>query len=166
MATFIPTPLYEQIVGLMPIPCVDIAVQDSRGRVLLVRRRNEPARGLWWFPGGRVHHGEQRCQAARRKLQEECGLEPNSLDEIGTYDAILPADTMASVAHHAITTLFRARVTGEDVVLDDQSAAACWLTPDAWMEGGLHPLVKEMMLAAVTRVELPAPEVSGEDTRD
>ena len=70
----VPEPLYQQIWPIMPIACVDVVAHDGDGRVLLLCRAEEPAKGQWWFPGGRVHHMETRADAAARKLKEECSL--------------------------------------------------------------------------------------------
>lgn len=42
-------------------------------------RENQPEQGKWWFPGGRIHFGESRLDAARRKVKEECGLDVSDL---------------------------------------------------------------------------------------
>jgi len=42
--------------------------------LLLVRRANEPGRGLWSVPGGRVEPGEDERAAVVRELAEETGL--------------------------------------------------------------------------------------------
>lgn len=47
---------------------------DPDGRLLLVRRANEPGRGLWSVPGGRVEDGEDDHTAVVRELAEETGL--------------------------------------------------------------------------------------------
>ena len=44
--------LYDEIRRRMPIPSVDI-LPVYEGRLLLLRRVNEPGRGLWWTPGCR-----------------------------------------------------------------------------------------------------------------
>ncbi|MGD8603711.1 MAG: NUDIX hydrolase [Anaerolineales bacterium] len=44
------------------------------GRVLLVRRVNEPARGQWTLPAGFVDAGEDPAAAAERECLEETGL--------------------------------------------------------------------------------------------
>lgn len=49
-------------------------VLDAAGRLLLVRRANEPGRGLWSVPGGRVEPGETDRDALVRELAEETGL--------------------------------------------------------------------------------------------
>jgi ADP-ribose pyrophosphatase YjhB (NUDIX family) len=44
------------------------------GRVLLLKRGNEPAVGKWTFPGGFVEFGERAIDAAVRETSEEVGL--------------------------------------------------------------------------------------------
>lgn len=57
------------------IRCVGAVVHDAAGRLLLVRRANEPGRGQWSLPGGRVEPGESDASAVARELREETGLE-------------------------------------------------------------------------------------------
>ncbi|MEU5265719.1 NUDIX domain-containing protein [Amycolatopsis sp. NPDC021455] len=66
------------------IRCVGGIAFDSRGRLLLIRRRNDPGSGLWSLPGGRVEPGESDAMAVVRELREETGLDviPGTL--IGT----------------------------------------------------------------------------------
>ena len=139
----IPEDLYSQIRRVMPIPCVDLVVSDESGCVLLIKRKNEPARGQWWFPGGRVHYKETREAAAVRKLREECGLEAMRIEEIGTYDVILDIPS-PGWSRHGITTLFRMCVRGRGTLrLDDQSATADWRLPQEWKSECLHPFVSK-----------------------
>lgn len=50
-------------------------IVEQDGSVLLVRRVNEPMRGLWSFPAGFVDAYEDPLEAARRECLEETGLE-------------------------------------------------------------------------------------------
>ena len=66
---FIPDPLYDKIVKYMPIPSVEaIIVRD--GKLLFLRRKNSPAKGQWWFPGGRIRRGESIEEALLRDVKE------------------------------------------------------------------------------------------------
>lgn len=143
----IPESLYRQICGVLPIACVDLLITDSRGLVLLTMRRNEPAAGQWWFPGGRVFYKETREAAALRKLREECSLEPTGcLRAIGTYDLIFN-NLPPHVASHGITTLFHLQVGDRtDFKLDSQSLKAQWRECGAWMQEELHPFVRNALL--------------------
>jgi len=136
--------LYDKILQVMPIPCVDLLVFDKSGRVLLLLRKNEPAAGQWWFPGGRVLFGELRCDAAKRKLEEECGVFSTQFQEIGTFDVLFNVAPNESV--HSITTLFKVLVENECTVrLDQQSCDACWLSPQEWLGRELHPVIRKQL---------------------
>ena len=134
----IPEQLYKKIIKVMPVPCVDLLITNTQGKVLLVKRKNEPAKGQWWFPGGRVYFGETRQAAAIRKLKEECGLVAEDVTEIGTYDVILDIPNMKGLSH-GITTLFSVDV-GENppLVLDPQNLEAEWRTSKDWLQETLH----------------------------
>lgn len=127
----------------MPIPCVDLVVEDEKGMILLIKRNNEPVKGEWWFPGGRVHLLETREQAAVRKLKEECGFEAFQIKEMGTDDVILDMPGEAN-PRHGISTLFHIIVRKQgDVILDAQSHDSDWRMPDEWLSESLHLFVKQ-----------------------
>jgi len=70
----IPQKLYDKILETMPISCVDVVIV-SDGKFLVVKRKDEPAKGEWWLPGGRVIKGETLKGCAHRKALEEVGLD-------------------------------------------------------------------------------------------
>jgi ADP-ribose pyrophosphatase YjhB (NUDIX family) len=71
----------------MPSVCVGAVAIDD-GRLLLVRRRNEPGRGSWSVPGGRVDPGETVQEAVVRELLEETGVEGVCTGLIGVAERI------------------------------------------------------------------------------
>jgi colanic acid biosynthesis protein WcaH len=120
---------------------VDIVVRDN-DRVLLLRRTQDPCRGSWWFPGGRVHFGELRGAAVARKLAEECNLDAVDIVEAGTFDLILDQPSLGW-ASHAVTTVFEVRVADPRALrTDPQSSAAEWRTAAEWRSEPLHDFVR------------------------
>jgi 8-oxo-dGTP diphosphatase len=74
----------------MPLPktpalTVDGVIFDREGRVLLVRRKNEPFAGSFALPGGFVEIGETVETACRREVREEVGVEMGDLTLVGVY---------------------------------------------------------------------------------
>lgn len=116
--------LYPQIIKAIPIPCVELVIQNTSGEVLLIKRKNKPAKSEWWFPGGRVHFRETRAEAVKRKLWEECKLFAVKTEELGTFDLILKGN----IPTHAVTKVFQIIVNNINVKLDSQSKSLEWLT--------------------------------------
>ena len=63
----------------------DCVVCDIEGRVLLIRRKNEPFKGAYALPGGFVDIGETVEAACRREVLEETGIEVDRLHLVGVY---------------------------------------------------------------------------------
>jgi colanic acid biosynthesis protein WcaH len=141
----IPDDLYARIRRSMPIPCVDLLVKYREDRVLFLKRRNPPAEGEWWFPGGRVHLYELRVDAAKRKLREECGIEADPCGELGTFDLFFCNDQMATTHHHTITTVYEFHIDIAEVKLDAQSTAYRWMTTRECLSEIRHPFLRHIL---------------------
>src|SRR5437667_34281 len=68
-------PACNHIVYLNPLLAVGVIAERADGRVALVRRGEEPGRGLWGLPAGFMEIDESTEEAARRECLEETGLE-------------------------------------------------------------------------------------------
>jgi ADP-ribose pyrophosphatase YjhB (NUDIX family) len=62
-----------------------VIAEDREGRVLLVRRAKEPARGRLGVPGGFVDIGETAESSARREAREETGIDVEGLIFLGSW---------------------------------------------------------------------------------
>ena len=67
--------LYDKIREVLPTVCVDLLVTNEQKQYLLAKRTEKPAKGSWWFPGGRIHKGETWQECAKRKGKEELGID-------------------------------------------------------------------------------------------
>ena len=57
----------------VPICCVG-AVLVRNQKILLIQRKNSPAKNLWSIPGGRLNQGESWQAAVEREVREETAL--------------------------------------------------------------------------------------------
>jgi len=73
-----PPPLPEreflEVIERAPLVSIDLLVSDPGGRVLLGLRRNAPARGSWFVPGGIIRKNERLDAAYARIAQAELGI--------------------------------------------------------------------------------------------
>lgn len=66
-------------VGALPLVSVDLVVVNAMGQLLLGQRRNAPARGWWFTPGGRVRKNEAFASCMQRVAASELGLQADYL---------------------------------------------------------------------------------------
>ncbi len=64
-------------VKMLPIPSVGVGgvLFNNHRQVLLIKRNQAPAKGLWSIPGGRLEPGESLVEACRREFYEETNLD-------------------------------------------------------------------------------------------
>lgn len=72
-AARLPRHEFLEVVERAPLVSIDLIVRDSAGRVLLGLRRNMPARGWWFVPGGCVRKNETLDIAFERITLDELG---------------------------------------------------------------------------------------------
>lgn len=90
---------FMEVVDRAPLVSIDLVLRDANGQVLLGRRRNAPACGTWFFPGGRIKKGQSLGKAFSRICRSEADLKA-SLEEarfLGVYDHWYPNDNAAGL---------------------------------------------------------------------
>jgi 8-oxo-dGTP diphosphatase len=109
------------------VPCVGAVVLDTEGRLLLVRRGHEPAKGRWSVPGGRVEAGESDAQATAREVLEETGLVVEVGDLVGSVERPAPGGATFAIRDYrcrlAAGTVPAAARAGDD------ADAVGWFSP-------------------------------------
>ncbi len=129
---------YNRIREAVPIVSVDIMAVYS-GDVLLVKRKNIPAKGLWWFPGGGIRKWESPQMTVKRELSEETGLAVSQMKFVMVMDSPFPRDNL-----HCVALVFTADVSTDRVILDEESSNYKWLNlEDSKGRLELHPYVQK-----------------------
>lgn len=108
------------------MPCVGGIVVDGDGRLLLVERGTEPARGRWSVPGGRVEPGEDDAAATAREVLEETGLRVAVGPLAGTVERDAPDGSVYVIHDYRCTPVDDADPGA--VRAGDDAAAVGWFT--------------------------------------
>jgi colanic acid biosynthesis protein WcaH len=140
----IPEETFATCLQYLPQVCVDLVVEINGG-VVLGRRTNEPAKGEWFWPGGRIYKGEALDDAAHRVAREELGVEPDKIEGLGVSEHCWERTSVAGVdERHTVPIVYR--VTGpeslDSLALDDQHDEYRILRE---LESGLHRYVEEYL---------------------
>ncbi|AOW80033.1 GDP-mannose mannosyl hydrolase [Halodesulfurarchaeum formicicum] len=118
----IPDEDWATIVSNVPIVSVDLIIRTDDG-VVLGRRQNEPAKGEWFVPGGRVKKNETLRKAVHRVAREELGIEVEIIESLGVYEHIYNAsDVKDAGGKHYLANGFVVRSPQENFTLNDQHA--------------------------------------------
>lgn len=104
------------------------AIVFNNGHVLLVRRGQAPAEGLWAVPGGSVKLGETLQAAAEREIREETGLRIRAREPVYTFESIVRDDDGGIRFHYVIIDLAAEYIDGEPKPGDD-ALEARWFSP-------------------------------------
>ncbi len=92
------------------------------GKLVLVRRANEPALGEWSFPSGYVDRGEAVEDAAVREVREETGLVVEVTRLIGVYSRTGDPIVLAAYAAEVVGGVLQAGEEVSDAALFDPDA--------------------------------------------
>ena len=120
----LPAELFGRIVAHAPLVAIDLIVQNAQRRLLLGWRRNPPARGYWFVPGGRVRKDESLADAFARISAAELGTEFQLEQSIfmGVYQHFYPDNFLgeARASTHYITLAHKVRATDAPLLLPDK----------------------------------------------
>jgi ADP-ribose pyrophosphatase YjhB (NUDIX family) len=114
-----------------PLPVVAVGgIVTKAGKVLLVRRKREPSRGLWSLPGGAVKLGERLEEAVTREVKEECSIEVKVGGVVEVLDRIF-ADHRGRIRYHYVIIDFLASWRRGRLKAASDISEAAWVDPGA-----------------------------------
>ena len=65
---------------------VDAVIEDTKGNIVLIKRKYPPFQGFYALPGGFIETGEKPQQALLREVKEETNLNVKIIGKIGIFD--------------------------------------------------------------------------------
>lgn len=118
------------------------AIVHRRGRMLVVKRAEEPHRGFWSFPGGMVEEGESPTEAAARETLEEVGLRVK-IEDVFYVASYLPAELGRGPWSQVVVVDYLAKPLKGRVVLNGESSDFRWLAPSEFDALETTPQVRD-----------------------
>ncbi len=97
----------------------------KEGKIVLIKRRNDPYKDFWALPGGFVEYGERTEEAVVREVKEETGLTCEVVQLAGVYSA--PGRDPRG---HTVSVVYLMRVKAGELAAGDDAKGAAWVTLD------------------------------------
>jgi len=108
-----------------PKPCVG-AVMIKNGKVLLIRRANEPFKNHWDFPGGFLEAGEKPHDGLQREIAEELQIGVKIIRVLGIYPDTYGPGGDATLNIYYLCKISRGEIAPNQIEI----AAANWFDLD------------------------------------
>lgn len=108
--------------------------KEENYEVLLIKRKHDPFKGMWAFPGGFMDMDETAEHAVLRELREETGLTGVELRQLRTVSKVDrdPRGRTVSLVFYGFATPGQSGVEGADDASDAQWFAVNDLPPMAF----------------------------------
>lgn len=152
-AQLLPNSLFEKIIKNTPLIAIDLIVQDKDRNYLLGLRKNPPAQGCWFVPGGRIRKNETLEQAFHRISSDELGL-PFRLDQsifLGVYEHFYDENFlgMPNESTHYLALAYRLWTGAQQLILPShQHARYRWANASTIVKDSTtHPYSRTYFLA-------------------
>lgn len=99
-----------------PSLTVDILIFNDKKEFILIKRKNNPYKDCWAFPGGFVDYGETTEDAAVREAKEETSIDVDLQNQFKVY-----SNPLRDPRGHTITVVYLAKGNMNDMKADDDA---------------------------------------------
>jgi colanic acid biosynthesis protein WcaH len=121
---------FAEVVRLTPLISIDLILRNSNGDALLGVRNNEPAKGFYFVPGGRILKNERIADAFRRIILNETGVSADISQSTfkGVFEHIYDSNfaNRSDFGTHYVVLAYQITQPFDDVRLDSQHSAFEW----------------------------------------
>lgn len=149
MSNLLDNETFLRAVDATPLVSIDLIVQNHDNLVLTGFRKNKPAQGYWFTPGGRIRKNEKIRDAFERLAKTELGIEIAFEDAqpLGNFEHFYKDNTFAKkgISTHYVVLAFAVSVKeGQQINLDDQHTEHQWMTVDDLLNAAdVHDYTKD-----------------------
>jgi 8-oxo-dGTP diphosphatase len=120
------------------------AIIMREAKMMIVKRANEPAKGLWSVPGGVVELGEHLHDAIKREVNEETGLKVDIERLVDAVDNIV-FDEQGRIQYHYVLLDYLCRPHSGLLKASDDVLEIRWVTLDALQSLPITPSLNRVI---------------------
>jgi 8-oxo-dGTP diphosphatase len=139
-----PSPHSERRYPTRPLVGVGAVIFTSEGRVVLVKRKQEPLAGQWSLPGGMLELGESLEAGLAREMLEETGLHVDVGQVVEVFDRIL-FDDDGRVRYHFVLVDYLCSVRGGTLASGSDVADVALADPEDLAEYRLAAKARDVI---------------------
>ncbi|MBR9907045.1 MAG: GDP-mannose mannosyl hydrolase [Gammaproteobacteria bacterium] len=128
---FLSKEVFTTVLDSTPLVSIDLVVQNPQGQILLGERKNRPAQGYWFVPGGRILKNESLAEAFKRLTLGELGEAFAITDAVlhGPYDHFYTDSVFGEQpATHYVALAYRLSVAELASLPDEQHSGYRWFS--------------------------------------
>ena len=139
---------FAEAVRLSPLVSIDLIVNNKNGEILLGLRTNEPAKGFWFVPGGRILKDERIPEAFERITDNELGviLNYNEAELVGVFEHLYPNNFAGREGFGTHYIVLAHSISIDEEILNlpgDQHSDYKWMSPQQISKDeSVHPYTK------------------------
>lgn len=122
---------FQELIRNGPLTSIDFIIENDADEILLGLRNNEPAKGFWFAPGGRIFKNETIKAAMARIFRTETGaaLPQGKIELLGAFDHLYDNNVFGrdGFGTHYVVLAHKVRApAGAIGTGDDQHEAFRW----------------------------------------
>lgn len=110
-----------------PLACNAVIIENEKGEILLVKRKYEPKKGYWDWPGGFIAPEENLEESVKREIKEELGVDVEVDKIVGVYNDFYEYQKILSPS---IGMVVSAQIIGGEIKPADDVTEYKYFKPD------------------------------------
>lgn len=134
---------WEFSVKNLPIIAIDLIIKNKQSEILMGKRLNNPAKDLFFVPGGRIFKNEKIKNAFKRITFNELGKSYNIKDSkfINYYEHFYPDSLwkIKNITTHYVVLAFKLKIKGQKKFnINDQHDEFKWISKKNYKKFNVH----------------------------